>query len=93
MDLMRKNVLASTALAGEKNRCVAGGGALRRLQQSLHHRVVRFEQGGEIVRGARQWTIGIFACFIHGRPLVQRSGPWFETDNVNAETFATDQQV
>src|SRR5208282_4979262 len=37
MDLMRKNVLAGTALAGEQNRRVAGGCALRHLQQSLRH--------------------------------------------------------
>ena len=51
MDLMRKNVLAGAALAGEKNRLVAGGRALRGLQQALDHGNVRFEQGNEIVSG------------------------------------------
>ena len=32
MDLMRKNILAGAALAGEKNRSLAGGGALGPLQ-------------------------------------------------------------
>src|ERR1039458_1359227 len=48
MDLMRKNVLAGTALAGEKNRCVAGGGALHLLQQSSHHGIRSEEHTSEL---------------------------------------------
>ena len=44
MDLLRKNVFAGAALAGEEDGRVAGGGALRLLQQSLHDSDVRFEQ-------------------------------------------------
>ena len=93
MDLMRKNVLAGTALAGEKNRRVAGGGALRLLQQALHHGIVRFEQGNEIVSGARYRTIQSFAFFVHRRPLIQKSVPAFKPDNVDAKTLGAAQQI
>ncbi len=93
MDLMCHNVLAGTALAGEENRRVARGCALCRLQQSLHHGIVRFEQGNEIISGARHQTIRIFACFVHGRPLTQKSVTAFKPDNVDAETFTAAQQI
>ena len=93
MDLMRQNILARAALAGEKYHCVAEGGALRLLQQSSHHGVVRFEQWDEIVGGVRHPTIRIFACFVHRRPLLQRSVPPLKPDNVDAKALTTDQQV
>src|SRR5208282_6760067 len=93
MDLMCHNVLAGTALASEENRRVARGCALCLLQQSLHHRVVRFEQGNEIVSRARYRTIQIFVFFIHRRPLIQKSVPAFKPDNVDKKTFTAAQQI
>jgi hypothetical protein len=92
MDLMRKNILAGTALASEKNRRVAGGGALGLFQQALGHRIVRFEQGNEIVSRARYRTIEIFVFFVHRRPLIQMSVPVFKPDNVDAKTAGAAEQ-
>ena len=57
MDLKRKNVLAGAALAGEKDRSVAGGRPFCLLEQSLHHSSVRFEEGDEVVSGVRRRMI------------------------------------
>ena len=51
MDLMGKNILGGAAPAGEKNRSLAGGGALGLLQQALRYGIVRFEQGTKSVAG------------------------------------------
>lgn len=93
MDLMRKNVLAGATFTGEKNRRVTGGGALRLLQQSLHHGIVRFEQGNEIVSGARYRTIQISAFFVHRRRPIQKSVLAFKPDNVDTKTLGAAQQI
>jgi len=93
MDLMRKNVLAGATLAGEENCHVAGGGALRLLQQSLHHRSIRFEQRNEFVGRALHRTIQIFAFFVHDQSSIEKSVTAFKPDNVDAKTLGTLQQI
>lgn len=93
MDLVRKNVLAGAALAGEKNRRVAGGCAFRLLQQALRHGIVRFEQGNEIVSRARYRTSQSFVFFVHRRPLIQKSIPALKPDHVDAKTPGAADQI
>ena len=92
MDLICKNVLAGTALAGKENHRIAGGCALRLLQQPLHHGIVRFEDGDEFASREQYRTILIVVFFVHRRPLIQMSVPAFKPDNVHAKTFRATQQ-
>lgn len=92
MYLVCKNALAGAALAGEENCRIAGGGALRLLQQSLHNSNVRFEQGSEVVRKARYRTIQTFAFFVQFQPRVWLF-PMFEPDDLDANVLGAAQQV
>jgi len=71
VDLVCKNVLAGTALAGEENHRIAGGGSPRLLERPLHHWIVRFEDGNEFASREQSRTIMIVAHFVHGRFLTQ----------------------
>jgi len=93
MDLMCKGVFAGAALTGEENCSVAGGGAFRLLQQSLHHRSVRFEQRNKFVGRAQHRTIQIFAFFVHDQSSIEKSVTAFKPDNVYAKTLGTVQQI
>jgi hypothetical protein len=88
VDLVCKNVLAGTALAGKENHRIAGGSSPRLLEQPLHRRIVRFEDGDEFAGGEQSRTILIVAYFVHGRFLIQdqfpRSNPTTSTRRPSA---------